>query len=71
MQTASWNVRSLLDDTSKETTEIKTALIDLELHRYNIDIAALRETRSSGKGSITEHNYTLLLKRMRSWKTYN
>ena len=32
----------------------RTALIGLELQRYNIDIAALSETRLADTGSITE-----------------
>ena len=36
----------------------KTALIDRELHRLNIDIAALQETRLPSTGSVKEKNYT-------------
>jgi len=32
----------------------RTALIAAELHRYNIDTAALSETRLSDEGSLTE-----------------
>ncbi|CAB4027550.1 Hypothetical predicted protein, partial [Paramuricea clavata] len=40
-----WNVRTLQ---SESTTERRTAIIGLELERYNIDIAALSETRFAG-----------------------
>ena len=32
----------------------RTALIALELDRFNVDIAALQETRIAGGGSLTE-----------------
>ena len=41
-----------IDDTRK------TAVIDLELARLNIDIAALQETRLLSSGSLQEKNYT-------------
>lgn len=37
----------------------KTAIIDRELKRLNIDIAALQETRLSSDGSIREEDYTI------------
>ncbi|XP_030839694.1 uncharacterized protein LOC100887870 [Strongylocentrotus purpuratus] len=37
----------------------KTAIIDRELKRLNIDIAALKETRLSSDGSIREEDYTI------------
>ena len=36
----------------------KTAVIDIELHRLNIDIAALQETRLPDSGSLQEKHYT-------------
>ena len=36
----------------------KTAVIDRELHRLNIDIAALQETRLADSGSLKEEHYT-------------
>ena len=36
----------------------KTATINLELKRLNIDIAALQETRLASNGSIQEEDYT-------------
>lgn len=47
-----WNVRTLLD--RPDRAQRRTALVALELKRYNIDIAALSETRFSGAGSIEE-----------------
>ena len=50
-----WNVRTLLD--RRENTDRparRTALISQELSKYNIDIAALSETRLAGEGSLTE-----------------
>ena len=41
---AEWNVRTLLDKTHSGRPERQTALVALELGRYNIDIAALSET---------------------------
>nr|XP_054750072.1 craniofacial development protein 2-like [Lytechinus pictus] len=37
----------------------KTAIIDRELKRLNIDIAALQETRLPSEGSIREEDYTI------------
>jgi exonuclease III len=48
---AVWNVRTFQ---SERTTERRTAIIGLELERYNIDIAALNETRFAGTGQLTE-----------------
>lgn len=53
----SWNVRTLLDlDISDPDSRPKrrTALVAHELRRYNIDIAALSETRLSGEDSLIE-----------------
>ena len=36
----------------------QTALVARKLDRYNIDIAALQETRLEGQGSLQENNYT-------------
>ena len=36
----------------------KTAVIDAELNRLNIDIAGLQETRLAEEGSLRENNYT-------------
>ena len=47
---------------SERTTERRTTIIGLELERYNIDIAALSETRFAGTGQLTEptSGYTYL-----------
>ena len=52
---ASWNVRTLLDLTgTPDRPHRRTALVALELARYNIDIAALSETRLHGEDSLSE-----------------
>ena len=49
-----WNVRTLLDRDASSRSERRTALITRELGRYQIDIAALSETRLAEKGSTAE-----------------
>ena len=49
---ASWNVRTLQD--TGLGARHRTALIACELARYNIDIAALSETRLPDEGSLVE-----------------
>ena len=58
----SWNVRTLLD--TKRTAARPTAIVARELDRYNIDIAALSETRILGDSVIEEAvgGYTFFLK---------
>ena len=51
---AAWNVRTLLDREGTDRPERRTALITAELKRYNVDIAALSETRIAGEGSLEE-----------------
>ncbi|KAF1392327.1 hypothetical protein PFLUV_G00051640 [Perca fluviatilis] len=52
---ASWNVRTLLDlAETPDRPHRRTALVALELAKYNIDIAALSETRLHGEDSLTE-----------------
>jgi exonuclease III len=62
--TASWNVRTLLD--SKRAHGRPSAIVARELERYNIDIAALSETRVLGETSFAENfgtsGYTFFLK---------
>ena len=50
-----WNVRTLLDNIKADRPERRTALVAKELARYNVDIAALSETRFADKGQLTEH----------------
>ena len=49
-----WNVRTLLDSAKADRPDRTTALVARELARYNIDIAALSETRLAGEGHLTE-----------------
>ena len=49
-----WNVRTLLDRSGSDRPERGTALVGKELSRYNIDIAALSETRLADEGQLTE-----------------
>ena len=62
--TASWNVRTLLD--SKRSAARPSAIVARELDRYNIDIAALSETRVLGETTFEENfgntGYTFFLK---------
>ena len=51
---AAWNVHTLIDREKANIPERRTALIAAELARYNIDIAALSETRFAGEGELTE-----------------
>ena len=59
LQLCCWNVRTLLDNDKRSVR--RTALVTNELARYNIDIAALSETRLSGVDQLTEieSGYTL------------
>ena len=64
---AAWNVRTMLDRTeSTDRPARRTAFIAQELSRYNVDVAALSETRLSDDGSVTEDlgGYTFF------WKGY-
>jgi hypothetical protein len=63
---AEWNVRTLLDRDRTKRPERQTALVAKELSRYDIDIAALCETRLSESNSIVDSGYTFL-----EWKTCN
>lgn len=55
---AEWNIRTLLDRAGSNRPERRTALVAMELAKYNIDIAALSETRLSSSGSVTDIDYT-------------
>ena len=50
-----WNVRTLLDRAESNRPERRTALIAQQLRRYNIELAALSETRLSDKSNLKEH----------------
>ena len=62
LRTASWNVRTMTAGFSDDLQQIdaahKTAIIDAELHRLDIDIAAVLETRLADNGFLTEKHYT-------------
>ena len=62
LNVASWNVRTLLD--TKRAAARPSAIVSLELARYNIDIAALSETRVLGETVLEEvgGGYTFFLK---------
>merc|ERR1711867_116746 len=57
-----WNVRTLLETTRSHVRP--TAIVSRELSRYNIDVAALSETRILGETKIDEvgGGYTFFLK---------
>ena len=57
-------MRTLLDLDNNQRPQRRTALIAHELQRYDIDIAALNETRFSDEGSLTEsgEGYTFFWK---------
>ena len=59
-----WNIRTLLDKSNTERPERRTALVCKELDRFNIDVAALSETRLPDEGNIEEAgpNYTIFWK---------
>jgi len=54
LKLGTWNVRTLLDRDISDRPQRRTALIASELARYNIDIAALSETRFAGEGELCE-----------------
>ena len=51
MNVATWNVRTLLDRDESSNAERRT-IVARELASYNVDIAALSETRLSGEISF-------------------
>lgn len=51
-----WNVRTLLGRTGSNRPERLTTLIACELACYNVQIAALSETRLAEEGQLTEHS---------------
>ena len=54
MQFGAWNVGTLMDTIYSNRSEPMTAIVAHELSRYNIDIAALSETRLAGTGHLAE-----------------
>uniref|UniRef100_H2ZW08 Endonuclease/exonuclease/phosphatase domain-containing protein n=1 Tax=Latimeria chalumnae TaxID=7897 RepID=H2ZW08_LATCH len=63
MSFATWNVRTLLDNPNSDRPERRTAIVARELLRYNIDFAALSETRAD-EGHLREEGggYTFFWK---------
>ena len=58
MTIAQWNVRTLLDRETTNRPERRTALVAMELAKYNIDIAVLSEPRFHVPGSLNDLEYT-------------
>ena len=54
-----WNVMTLLDREVANRPERSTALVAMELAKYNIDIAALCETGFSDSSSLNDLEYSL------------
>lgn len=54
MTFGAWNVRTLLDRDGNACPERKTAIVARELHRYNVDVAALSETHLADEGEMVE-----------------
>ena len=52
----------MLDNDASERPRRRTALIDLELEKINVDIAALQEVRYSGEGQLREAGRTFFWK---------
>ena len=50
---------TLLDRETTKRPERRTALVAMELAKYNIDIAVLSETRFHASGSLNDLEYTL------------
>lgn len=53
-RSSTWNEQTLLGNDNSQSPERRTALIAEELKRFNVDIAALQETRLSSEGSLHE-----------------
>ena len=58
MRIACWNIRTLASDLNDFDSR-KTAQLNNELCRLNIDVAALSETHLLGAGNIKEKDYTI------------
>ena len=56
---ACWNIRTLTPGFNTDSDLRKTSLLNHELDRLNVDIAALSETRLPESGSIKESSYTI------------
>ncbi|KAL2084419.1 hypothetical protein ACEWY4_019937 [Coilia grayii] len=64
MKIGAWNVRTLMDRAPSDRPERRSAIIARELKRFNIDIAALSETRLTDEGQLKEEKggYTFFWK---------
>ena len=51
---SAWNVRTLMDSASSDKPQRRTALVDRELDRYKVEIAALSETRLAEERLLKE-----------------
>ena len=62
------NIRTLMDTANSDRPERRSALVCMELARFNIDVAALSETRQADEGNIQETaaEYTIFWIRMTS-----
>ena len=49
-----WNAHTLMDSSSFDRPEQRTALVGRELDRYKVEIAALSETRLAKEGLLKE-----------------
>ena len=54
LKIGAWNVRTLIDSARSDRPQCRTALVGRELGRYEIEIAALSETRFAEIGEIEE-----------------
>ena len=54
MKFATWNVRTLMNNPKSDRTECRTVIVARKLARYDIDIAALSETRFPEQGQLRE-----------------
>ena len=57
-----WNVRTMMPGLSEDLQDVsdsrKTAVINNELKRLDVDIATLQETRLADSGTLKEKDYT-------------
>jgi len=58
LATAHWDVRTLLDQEAADRPKRRMSLVEMEFAKYNIDIAALCETRFSESGSLDDLEYS-------------
>ena len=62
-----WNVRTMMPGLSEDLQDVsdsrKTAVINNELKRLDVDIATLQETRLADSGTLKEKDYTFFLAR--------